>query len=296
MKVAFIGLGSMGSPMARNLLGAGHELRVYNRTRSRAEAFRSSAAMIAATPAEAVEGAEALITMLADDNAVTDVLFAPHNALHALPAGAVHISMSTISVGLSRRLVEAHREKGQHYLAAPVMGRPDAAEAAKLFVIAAGPNDQIERCRPIFDTLGQRTFLAGKEAPAANVFKLTANFLITTVIEALAEAQSLIRRSDLDPEAFLEFLTNSLFAAPIYRTYGAMIAADHYEPVGFKLPLGLKDNRLLLAAAEEVSVPMPMASLVRDRFLSALAQGMSEADWSAVARISYQNAGVSKAR
>ncbi len=146
--------------------------------------------MVAATPAEAVEGAEVLITMLADDNAITDVLFAPHNALHALPAGAVHISMSTISFGLSRRLVEAHREKGEHYLAAPVMDRPDAAEAAKLFVIAAGPNDQIERCRPIFDAPGQRTFLAGKEAPAANVFKLTANFLITTVIEALAQGMS----------------------------------------------------------------------------------------------------------
>lgn len=294
MKVAFVGLGNMGSPMAQNLIKAGHQLTVYNRTRSRAEAFRTTGARVAATPAEAVQGVEALITMLADDRAVEDVLFAPHDALHALPAGAVHISMSTISVDLSRRLVEAHREKEQDYLAAPVMGRPDAASAAKLFVIAAGPADQIERCRLLFDALGQRIFVAGQDAPGANVFKLAANFLITAVIEGLAEASSLVRRSDLDPAAFLDFLTNSLFSAPLYRTYGGMIANDQYEPVGFRLPLGLKDNRLLLAAAEEAAVPMPLASLVRDRFLSAMAQGMTEADWSAIARISYQNAGLTK--
>ncbi len=294
MQIAFIGLGNMGSPMARNLISAGHELRVYNRTPSRAEDFRLSGALVAATPAEAAEEAEVLITMLADDRAVEDVLFAPHNGLHALPVGAVHISMSTISVGLSRRLVEAHGEKGQQYLAAPVMGRPDAAAAAKLFVIAAGPAEQIERCQPVFEALGQRTFIAGSDAPAANVFKLAANFLITSVIEGLAEASSLVRKSGLDPAVFLEFLTNSLFAAPIYQTYGKMIAADEYEPVGFRLPLGLKDNRLLLAAAEEASVPMPLASLVRDRFLSAMAQGMTEADWSAMARISYREAGLGR--
>ncbi len=294
MKVAFVGLGSMGSPMAHNLVEAGHQVTVYNRTRSRAEAFRTTGARVAETPAEAVQGVEALITMLADDRAVEDVLFAPHDAIHALPGGAVHVSMSTISVALSRRLVEAHRGKGQNYLAAPVMGRPDAAAAAKLFVIAGGPADQIERCRPLFDALGQRTFVAAQDPPGANIFKLAANFLITTVIEGLAEASSLIRSSDLDPAVFLDFLTNSLFSAPIYRTYGNMIAHDEYEPVGFRLPLGLKDNRLLLAAAEEAAVPMPAASLIRDRFLSAMAQGMTEADWSAIARISYQNAGLPK--
>ena len=292
MKVGFIGLGNMGSAIARNLIKAGHDLRVYNRTRSRAEAFASLGARIAETPLEAASDADALITMLADDAAVEGVIFAPGNSIEALAAGAVHISMSTISIGLSRRLAESHREKQQHYLAAPVFGRPEAAAAAKLFVVAAGPAEQIERCRPLFDAIGQKTFLVGEEAHAANVIKLAGNFLITTVIESLGEAFAFGRRFGVDPHAFLDILTNSLFTAPVYRNYGSMIAADKFEPAGFKLPLGLKDNRLLLAAAEEVAVPMPIASLVHDRFVAALAQGLGEADWAAIARISYLNAGL----
>jgi 3-hydroxyisobutyrate dehydrogenase-like beta-hydroxyacid dehydrogenase len=307
MKVGFIGLGNMGSAIARNLIKAGHDLTVYNRTRSRAEAFASLGARIAETPAEAAADREALITMLADDAAVEDVIFSPRdpqrsspagmvvgNAIGALPAGAVHISMSTISIGLSRRLAESHREKQQHYLAAPVFGRPDAAAAAKLFLVAAGPAEQIERCRPLFDAAGQKTFTVGEEAQAANVIKLAGNFLITTVIESLGEAFAFGRKFGVDPHAFLDILTNSLFTAPVYRNYGSMIASDKFEPAGFKLPLGLKDNRLLLAAAEEAAVPMPMASLVHDRFVAALAQGLGEADWAAIAHISYQNAGLRK--
>jgi 3-hydroxyisobutyrate dehydrogenase-like beta-hydroxyacid dehydrogenase len=230
--------------------------------------------------------------MLADDAAVEAVIFSPGNIIETLSAGAVHISMSTISVGLSRRLAESHREKQQHYLAAPVFGRPDAAAAAKLFIVAAGPSEQIERCRPLFDAIGQKTFIAGGEAHAANVIKLAGNFLITTVIESLAEAFAFGRKFGVDPHTFLDILTGSLFSAPVYRTYGSMIASDKFEPAGFKLPLGLKDNRLLLAAAEEAAVPMPMASLVHDRFVAALAQGLGEADWAAIARIPYQNAGL----
>jgi 3-hydroxyisobutyrate dehydrogenase-like beta-hydroxyacid dehydrogenase len=295
MKIGFIGLGNMGSAMARNLVStAGHDLTVYNRTRSRAEAFASLGARIAETPAAAAAGAEALITMLADDATVEAVMFSPGNAIGALSAGAVHISMSTISVGLSRRLAASHRERQQHYLAAPVFGRPDAAAAARLFVVAAGPAEQIERCRPLFDAIGQKTFVVGEEAQAANVVKLAGNFLITTVIESLAEAFAFGRKLGIDPHAFLDILTNSLFTAPVYRNYGSMIASDTFEPAGFKMPLGLKDNRLLLAAAEEAAVPMPMASLVHDRFVAALAQGLGEADWAAIARISYQSAGLRK--
>jgi 3-hydroxyisobutyrate dehydrogenase-like beta-hydroxyacid dehydrogenase len=292
MKVGFIGLGNMGSAIARNLINAGHSLTVYNRTRSRAEAFASSGASAAETPAQAAADAEALITMLADDAAVEDVIFAPGNAIEALPVGSVHISMSTISVGLSRRLAESHRARQQRYLAAPVFGRPDAAAAAKLFIVAAGPSEQIERCRPLFGAMGQKTFVVGEEAQAANVIKLAGNFLITTVIESLGEAFAFGRKFGVDPHAFLDILTNSLFDAPVYRNYGSMIASDKFEPAGFKLPLGLKDNRLLLSAAEEAQVPMPMASLVHDRFVAALAQGLEESDWAAIARISYKDAGL----
>jgi len=292
MNVGFIGLGNMGSAIARNLIQAGHMLTLYNRTRSRAEELQSLGGRIADTPSEAASNAEVLITMLADDHAVEDVIFAPGNALQAVPAGAVHISMSTISIGLSRRLANAHSDQQQHYLAAPVFGRPDAAAAAQLFIVAAGPTEQIERCQPLFEVIGQRTYVLSEEAPVANVVKLTGNFLITTVIESLGESFALVRKFGLEPNSFLEVLTGTLFSAPVYRNYGSMIAADQFEPVGFKLPLGLKDNRLLLMAAEEAAVPMPMASLIHDRFVAALAQGMGEADWAAIARISYRNAGL----
>lgn len=294
MKVGFIGLGNMGSAIARNLIKAGHSLTVYNRTRSRADALKPLGARIAESPSAAATGAEVLITMVADDRAVEDVILAPGNALEALPAGAIHISMSTISVALSRRLAEAHSEKQQHYIAAPVFGRPDAAAAAKLFVVAAGSTKPVERCRPIFNAIGQKTFHPSEDAPAANAIKLSGNFLITAVIESLAEAFTFARKFDIDPNAFLDVLTGSLFTAPVYRTYGSMIAADKFEPAGFKMPLGFKDNRLLLEAAEQAGVPMPMANLVRDRFMAALAQCMAESDWAAIARISSQDAGVGK--
>ncbi len=219
-------------------------------------------------------------------------MFTPGRALEALGSGAVHISMGTISVALSRRLTEAHTERQQHFVAAPVLGRPDAAAEAKLFIVAAGPAQQIQKCQELFDAMGQRTFHMGEEPPIANVVKLAGNFLITTVLESLAEAVALVRKSGLDGKTFLDFLTGSLFATPVYRTYGGLIVAEQFEPAGFKLPLGLKDNRLLLAAAEEAAVPMPLASLVHDRFLAALAQGWSEADWSIIARLTYQDAGL----
>jgi len=292
VKVGFIGLGNMGSAMARNLIKAGHALTVFNQTKSRAEELRPLGAKVTSSPSEAALDAEALITMVANDQAVEDVIFGTGKIIDALPAGAVHIAMSTMSVALSRRLVAAHGQKKQNFIAAPVFGRPDAAAAAKLFIAAAGPADQIARCRILFDAMGQKTFIVGDEAPAANLVKVTANFLITTVIESLGEAFALIRKSGVAPEKFLEVLIGSLFAAPIYKTYGGMIAADNFEPVGFSMTLGMKDNRLVLAAAEDAAVPMPMASLIRDRMLTATAQGLGEADWAAIARISFQEAGL----
>ena len=292
MKAGFIGLGAMGSGMARNLIKAGHSVTVYNRTRSRAEALRSEGARVAENAGQAAAAAEAVFTMVADDQALEAVVFGPGNLLDSLPSGAIHISASTISVQLSRRLAEVHNKKGQHYLAAPVFGRPEAAAAAKLFVVAAGSQSLIERCRPLFDAVGQKTFLAGAEPSMANVVKLAGNFLITTVIEGLAESFALARKSKVDPGQMLDILTGSLFPAPLYKNYGVMVAHEKFEPVGFKMRLGAKDNRLVLSAAEEVGVPMPMASLLRDRFLSAMAQGMSDDDWAAVARVVYKNAGL----
>jgi 3-hydroxyisobutyrate dehydrogenase-like beta-hydroxyacid dehydrogenase len=294
MKIGFAGLGQMGSAIAGNLLKAGHTLTVYNRTRTRADALQSAGARIADTPGGVASGAEVVFTMLADDYAVDAVVFSPGTILDSLPEGAIHVSMSTISVALSQKLAEAHRRKGQHFVSAPVFGRPEAAAAAKLFVVAAGESAAIQKCRELFDVIGQRTFEIGEDQPAANLFKISGNFLITTVLESLAESFALVRKSGYDHNAFLRVMTESLFTAPVYKTYGEIIASEKFDPPGFKLPLGLKDNRLVLAAAEEKHVPMPIATLIGNNFLTALAQGLGESDWSAIATVSFQNAGLKK--
>lgn len=294
MRVAFVGLGSMGSGMARNLLKAGHSLTVFNRTRSRAEELEQAGAKVADSPAEAASRAEVLITMLADDHALEDSLLGPGRALQTLPAGSIHIGMSTISAALSRRLVSAHEERKQHYIAAPVFGRPEAAAAAKLFIVAAGPQPQLEQCQPLFDAMGQKTLVAGDDPVAANVVKITGNFLISTVIESMAEAFALVQKSNVEPEKFLDIMTSTLFGSPVFKNYGTMIAKAQFQPVGFKLPLGFKDNRLVMELSEQAHAPLPMASLIHDRFVAAMAQGMSEQDWSAIARISLRSAGLEK--
>lgn len=291
MQIGFIGLGHMGSAMAQNLLKAGHDVVVYNRTRSKAEALAAAGARVADSVSETCRY-EVLITMLADDDAVATFAFGKGGAVAELPSNAIHVSMSTISVALSDRLSEAHRKAGQAYVAAPVFGRPEAAAAAKLFIIVAGAEAAIARCRPLFDAMGQKTLGVGTTPSAANLVKLSGNFLITSVIESLGEAFALVRKSGIDPHRYLEILTSTLFTAPVYKTYAALIADEKYEPAGFKMSLGLKDIRLALAAADARAVPMPLASLIHDHFLTAVAQGQGDSDWSALARLCARNAGL----
>src|SRR5450755_3140131 len=292
MKIAFLGLGNMGSPMARNLLRASHDVTVWNRTRSKSDVLRADNATVADSIAAATPGAEFVITMMADDHAASSAALDPGGILENLAPGAIHISMSTISVALSQQLAAEHARRGQHYVAAPVFGRPEAAAAAKLFIAAAGEASDLERCRPIFDVVGQRTFVIGAAPEMANVVKLSGNFLIFSVIESLGEAIALTRKYGIDPHAYVDFLTSTLFSAPVYKTYGGIIADERFHPAGFRMRLGLKDVRLVLAAAEVVDVPMPSASLVRDAVLASIGRGMEELDWSSIARHAAQNAGL----
>ena len=292
MRVGFIGLGNMGLPLARHLLQAGHKLSVYNRTRARADQIKPLDPVIADSPSAAARGAEVLVTMVADDAALEAVLLGEQGALAALPTGAIHVSMSTISAGLSRRLAERHRAAGHTYVAAPVFGRPEAAEVGKLWIVAAGPAAAIERCRPLFDAMGQGTVAAGEDPARANVIKLAGNFLIVAAIEALGEAFALGRKYGIAPADLLDIVNGRLFRSPIYENYGKLIADQRYEPAGFKLKYGLKDVRLALAAADDVAAPLPLASLVRDRYLSAVARGWQEIDWAALARIAAADAGL----
>ncbi|OEC97437.1 MULTISPECIES: NAD(P)-dependent oxidoreductase [unclassified Rhizobium] len=291
MKVGFIGLGQMGSAMAVNLIKAGHEVTVYNRSRDKAEALAGEGAKVAATVADAC-GGEAVFTMLAHDDALSAVVHGDGGVLASLGKGAVHISASTISVAMSERLTKEHTAAGQRFVAAPVFGRPEAAAAAKLFVAAAGAPDAIQSVTPLFDAIGQRTFVLGEEPKSANLVKLSGNFLIASVIESLGEAMALVEKGGVDRHAYLDLLTSTLFNAPVYKTYGGLIADRKFQPAGFTAPLGQKDIRLALAAGEALNVPLPLASLLRDRFLNLLAHGGEELDWSAIGALAAKDAGL----
>jgi 3-hydroxyisobutyrate dehydrogenase-like beta-hydroxyacid dehydrogenase len=290
MKVGFIGLGHMGAAMAANLVKAGHDVTVFNRSPGKSGALVDLGARNAATLADAC-AADAVITMLADDDAASDIALGDGGLIAHLPKGAIHVSMSTISVALSKRLARAHAQAGQRYVAAPVFGRPDMAAAAKLFIVAAGDPATIDACQPLFRAMGQKTFPMGTEPSAANLVKLSGNFLLASAIEALGEAVALIGKAGVDRRAYIEFLTSTLFNAPAYKTYGALIAQGKFEPAAFAAPLGYKDIRLALSAAESLHVPMPLASLLHDRFLRLLAQGGEHLDWSAIGGLASQDAG-----
>lgn len=290
MQIGFIGLGHMGSAMAANLLAAGHALTVYNRSSAKAEPLVGKGAKLAKTPGDAARG-QVVITMLADDGALEHVVFGKSGILDALPPGAIHVSMSTISVALAERLAAAHGDKGQAFVAAPVFGRPEAAAAAKLFIVAAGQQAAIATCQPLFDALGQRTFIVAHEAPKANLVKLSGNFLILSVIESLGEAIALVGKAGIDRAQYVDILTATLFGAPVYKTYGGLIAGEHYRPAGFKAELGFKDITLALSAAKDLKVPMPLASLISDRFLALIAGGGGGLDWSALGLLAKRDAG-----
>lgn len=290
MKVGWIGLGNMGSGMAANLLKAGHEVSVYNRTPSKAQALLAQGAHYAAQPGDAC-GGQAVITMLADDGAVESVVFGDAGVIRSLRPRAIHISSSTISVALSEKMAAAHAAAGQRFVSAPVFGRPDAAAAGKLFVAVAGAPDAVDESMPLLEAIGQKTFRFGNNPPDANLVKLSGNFLISSVIEALGEAMALIGKAGLDQHQYVDFLTSTLFNAPVYKTYGGLIADKKFQPAGFAAPLGFKDNRLVLAAAETLRVPLPLASLIYNRFLTLLARGGESLDWSAFSQLAAEDAG-----
>ena len=281
----------MGSCMARNLLRAGHQVTVYNRTRSRTDPLAAEGARVAGSAADAARGSEAAVTMLADDSAVEQAVFGDGGLALGLPAEAIHVSCSTISTALARRLAAEHAKRGQHYVSAPVFGRPDAAEAKRLLVVAAGAPQVIDRCRPVFEAIGRQSFVAGAEPWQANAVKLCGNFMIGAMLESFGEAFATLRKAGVAPRLFLEVI-NALFASPVYANYGRIIAEEQFDPAGFALRLGLKDIRLVLATSEECSAPMPVASLIRDQILSALAHGQGESDWASLARTAARNAGL----
>jgi 3-hydroxyisobutyrate dehydrogenase-like beta-hydroxyacid dehydrogenase len=292
MKIGVLGLGKMGSGIASNLLKAGHELVLWNRSAAKAEPLVALGARLAATPRETAAAAEVAITMLADDAALHSVTSGEHGLIAGLAPHALHISMSTIAVASADRLKQEHAARQQRFLSAPVFGRPEAAAAAKLFILAAGEEQDLQTAAPIFGAVSQRVFKLGTNPQSANLVKLCGNFVILAAVEAMGEAMTLAEKGGVPRAQLLEVLTGSLFDAPPYRNYGAMLAKKAFRPAGFSAPLGLKDMRLAAQAADTLRVPMPLLGVLRDHLLQTIALEGEDIDWSGIGQAIDRNAGL----
>lgn len=280
----------MGQAMAGRLLEAGHELTVYNRSRAAAEPFWKRGAQVAAQPGEALD-AEIVVTMLADDAAVEAVWITP-DLVGRMPPSGIHLNMASISLKMGKRLTALHAAAGSQYVSAPVFGRPPAAARGLLDIVAGGPESAIARCKPLFDALGRNAFTVGAEPYQANIVKIARNFLLATVIESLGEAFALLRKSGVDPAAFLSVITSTSFSAPVYKSYGRVMVDKAFTPTTFPLRLGLKDVELALEAGGDTQVPMPMADVIHEQHLDAIAHGFGEKEWAALGEYIAQNAGL----
>jgi 3-hydroxyisobutyrate dehydrogenase-like beta-hydroxyacid dehydrogenase len=294
-EVGFVGLGRMGTAMAANLSAAGHRVIAYVRRPDRIDELVELGLKPTMDITKLFDCA-VVISMLPDDNAIRDVVFGREDlgidglGLGLRP-GAIHLSMSTISTAAASQLANEHARRGQGYVAAPVFGNPDAAKERQLYIVAAGAPGDVERCRPLLDSLGQRTFVIGTDPSVANLVKLLGNMMTATTLEVLGEAVALFLKRGLDPKPFIEILTSTMFGGRVHRIYGDKIVSQSYA-AGFIMPLALKDVRLALAEAENAGVPMPSVQVVRDRLTTGIARGYASLDWTALGLVAAQEAGL----
>jgi 3-hydroxyisobutyrate dehydrogenase-like beta-hydroxyacid dehydrogenase len=294
LRVGVVGLGRMGFALAANLCKDGFEVQVFDRNAERMEALRNSGASPTSKIAD-LASCRIVLSSLPDDEALGAVAFSPAGLLDSLEPRAIHISMSTVSPGLSKRLAEGHARRDQYFIAAPVLGNPDLAARRDLFIIAAGPAIAVEIARPLLERLGQRLFVIGHEASAASLMKLGANVLTASVLQSMGEVLALFRKSGIDPMAAFNVLTNSLFDGRVHKTYGGKIVTERYRPAGMTLPLAAKDIGLALEAAGKSLVPMPMAAMIHERLLTAIGHGWGDLDWSALGLLASREAGLNDA-
>ena len=294
-EIGFVGLGQMGTAMAANLASAGRQVIAYVR-RPEQQGKLAALGLKPTTNITDLFNCEIVISMLPDDAAVRGIVFGREavgldGLGQGLRPGAIHLSMSTISTAAASELASEHALNGQGYVAAPVFGNPDAAKARQLYIVAAGAPTDVERCRPLFDSLGQRTFVVGSDPAQANLIKLLGNMMTATTLEMLGEIVAVLRKCRLDPAQFLDIMTSTMFSGRAHKIYGAKIVARQYAP-GFRLPLALKDVRLALAEADSVGVPMPSVDVVRDRMLTGVARGHANLDWSVLGLIAAEESGI----
>jgi 3-hydroxyisobutyrate dehydrogenase-like beta-hydroxyacid dehydrogenase len=294
-EIGFVGLGRMGAAMAANLATAGHRVTAYVR---RPDQMDKIAALGVKPTREIADlfDCEVVISMLPDDTAVRDVVlgredFGIGGLAAGLKRGAIHLSMSTISTSTASHLAREHARHGQGYVAAPVFGNPEAARARQLYVIAAGALTDVERCQPLFDSLGQKTFVVGIDPEHANLIKLLGNMMTATTLEMLGEVVAVILKRGLDPRSFIDIMTSTMFGGRAHKIYGDKIVNQSYAP-GFVMPLVLKDVRLALAEAEKAGAPMPSVNVVRDRLITGIARGYADLDWTALGLVAAEEAGL----
>jgi 3-hydroxyisobutyrate dehydrogenase-like beta-hydroxyacid dehydrogenase len=290
MKIGFIGLGKMGAAIAGNMLKAGHEVTVWNRSPEPVAALVKRGAIAAKTPEDALQG-DALFSMLSSDAAMRAVGL-DGKLLGRAAKGLIHANLATISTAFARELTAAYEKHGLHYVASPVFGRPDAAESAKLIVVVGGAAKAVEKLTPVFGAIGVQTVVAGEAPEKANLFKIAGNFMIISALETMSEAFALLRKGGVDPKQFHEVMSNSLFASRVHQGYGGLILGRHFEPAGFEMVLGLKDADLARSAAKELQMTMPLADLAHDHFTQGIESGMGEKDWSAISDVIAKNAGL----
>lgn len=290
--IGFIGLGSMGRPMANNLLAAGFDLRIYNRTPGKTVDLIASGARAVATPVEAVVPGGIVVTMVANDAALEAVTLGVEGIASGLGSGGVHLSMSTVSPQLARRLADVHREHGSHYVAAPVLGRPAAAAAGKLFILLSGSAEAKERVASLLAVMGQATRDLGDDPTQGHVAKLAANFMILSLVEVYAEVLAFAEKNGIGRQDMARLFGDTILNAPLFHLYGELLARENYAPPGFRLALGLKDIELILATGALSRTPTPVADLVHNRLLTAVAKGRSELDVTALALGVSEDAGL----
>jgi 3-hydroxyisobutyrate dehydrogenase-like beta-hydroxyacid dehydrogenase len=292
MRIGFAGLGLMGGAIAANMLKGGFALTVWNRSPDKAAPLAAQGAKVADNPRALAGASDIVFSMLADDDALEAVLEGEQGLLAGLVPGALHSSMSTIAVTTADSMAARHAERGQSYISTPVFGRPDVAAAAKLFVVAAGRDADIDRAEPALRAIGQKLFRVGETPSAANLVKLCGNFMLLSAVEAMAEAMALAEKGGVPKATLYEVISGTLFDALAYRSYGPILVEERFRPAGFPAPLGLKDMRLVGAAAEANRVAMPLLSLVRDHLLETIAKEGSDVDWSAIGLTVARNAGL----
>jgi len=292
MRVGFIGLGRMGHGMAGRILGAGHDLAIYDQIPELLENLGTAGATVASSVAEVVADRELVVSMLPHDEALKELAFSAGGLLESMAEGTIHMPSGTHGVEIIRQLTNAHGEAGQILVAGHVLGRPDLAAEGQLTVVPGGPPDVLERLQPIFDVLGKRTFITGDEPQTATAVKIANNFVLGCAIEVIGESMSLVRKFGVDPALFQQVLTEGLFGSPAYQVYGQIIVDEAYDKVGASVQIGLKDANLALAAGEAVDVPLPCANVMRDRLLGAKAHGDGDLDWAVMAREQARASGI----